>query len=349
VNEALAVAISHLSFLRGQEKLRLYRAVDSVEKLSRLSRDDIGDLVGRRLLTRSWEPTRMRLIAERDLDFLTRRRVSLVGFGESGYPPWLTEIYDPPFLLYILGAPLPVDRAMLAVVGTRAPTFAGKDAARQLGRGAAAARVPLVSGLARGIDTEAHRGAVEAGGKTIAVLGCGIDTIYPAQNRMLAEQILTRAGSIISEYPPGVPPRQFNFPERNRIISGLSRGAVVVEAPERSGALITADYALEQGRDLFVHAVAEGSPRGAGARALATDGAGVIHGFGDISGEWGLAEQSRTGAPSGREGAAGSGEAEAARDLRAGARDGAGAVGAESVGVQLALDLEAELSGGNHG
>ena len=277
----------------------------------------------------------MRPVTERALAFLARRRVSLVGFGEAGYPPWLTEIYDPPFLLYLLGASLPVDRAMLAVVGTRTPTFAGREAARRLGRETAGADVPLVSGLARGIDTEAHRGAVEAGGKTVAVLGCGIDTIYPAQNRMLAEQVLCRGGSIISEYPPGVPPRQFNFPERNRIISGLARGAVVVEAPERSGALITADYALEQGRDLFVHAVAETSPRAAGARALAVDGAGVIRGFPDIAGEWGLASESRAGTD--------------ASAPQGGAHGRTGPGGTQPVGVQLALELEAELSGGNHG
>jgi DNA processing protein len=158
---------------------------------------------------------------------------------------------------------------------------------------------------------------------------------------MLAEQVLCRGGSIISEYPPGVPPRQFNFPERNRIISGLARGAVVVEAPERSGALITADYALEQGRDLFVHEVAETSPRAAGARALVTDGAGVIRGFPDIAGEWGLASESRAGTTGGL--------TSGAPGTPGGARGGTGPGETQPVGVQLALELEAELSGGNHG
>ncbi|MGM0673434.1 MAG: DNA-processing protein DprA, partial [Spirochaetota bacterium] len=236
----LAVAISHLSFLRATEKHRLYRSVPSLEVLLRLSRDDLADVIGRRLYTRSWAPDRLGPIVRRDMAFLEQRRISLVTVGDPAYPHWLAEIYDPPFLLFIWGKPLPVDEPLLALVGTRNPTYEGTTAARSLAREAADAGVPVVSGLARGIDTAAHRGALEAGGATVAVLGCGIDTVYPAQNRELAARLIGRGGSIISEYPPGTPPRQFNFPERNRIISGLSRAVVVVEAPQRSGALITA-------------------------------------------------------------------------------------------------------------
>ncbi|MFP4565463.1 MAG: DNA-processing protein DprA [Spirochaetaceae bacterium] len=332
-----AVAVSHLTFLRGQEKRVLYRSVPSLDALLRLSRDDIGDLIGRPLKTRGWDPARLGPRVARDVAFLEQRRVSLLTFGEPSFPPWLTEIYDPPFLLFVVGNPVPSGRTMLAVVGTRTPTPEGRTAARALGLEVAAAGVPLVSGLARGIDTAAHRGAVAGRGETVAVLGCGIDMIYPAQNRVLAEEIVLGGGSIISEYPPGTPPRQFNFPERNRIISGLSRGTVVVEAPERSGALITADYALEQGRDLFVHRVAEASPRGAGARALLADGAAGIGGMEDIMREWDLDaahgveawDRERTGA-----------------EAEANARPASGYPGA--VGVQLALELEAELAGGSH-
>jgi DNA processing protein len=335
VDSERALAVSHLTFLRGQEKHVLYRSLPSLDALLKLSRDDIGDIIGRRLKTREWNPGRLGPRVERDAAFLEQRRVSLVMFGEPAYPPWLAEIYDPPFVLFVVGNPAPGTETMIAVVGTRTPTHEGRTAAHALGREAAGAGVPLVSGLARGIDTAAHRGAVEGRGPTLSVLGCGIDIIYPAQNRMLAEEIVERGGSIISEYPPGTPPRQFNFPERNRIISGLSRGTVVVEAPERSGALITADYALDQGRDLFVHRVAETSPRGVGARGLLADGAIGIAGIADVMQEWGLTAEGEPAGPRAA-GAAGGGTA--------------GNRGAHApVGMQLALELEAELTGGNHG
>ena len=341
-----ALAVSHLTFLRGQEKQVLYRSLPSLHALLRLSRDDIGDIVGRRLKTRGWDPARLGPRVARDAAFLEQRRVSLLTFGEADYPPWLAEVYDPPFLLFIVGNPIPSTETMIAVVGTRTPTQEGRTAAHAIGREAAEAGVPLVSGLARGIDTAAHRGAVEGRGKTLAVLGCGIDIIYPAQNRMLGEEIVEHGGSIISEYPPGTPPRQFNFPERNRIISGLSRGTVVVEAPERSGALITADYALDQGRDLFVHSLAETSPRGAGARGLLADGACGVTGMSEVMQEWGLVAEGRTGSTHAARGAGAVGSTHAARGAAA---DAATAGRAGAVGIQLALELEAELTGDNHG
>lgn len=338
-----AVAVSYLGFLRAREKHALFRAVPSLSALLRLSRDDIGDIVGRRLRTRFWEPSRLAARVGQACAFLEARSVSLLLLGGPDYPPWLAEIYDPPFLLFARGEAAVArgaDVPMLAVVGTRTPSHDGRSAARRLGREAAGEGVLVVSGLARGIDTEAHRGALEGRGRTIAVLGSGIDTIYPAQNRLLAAQIIDAGGAVVSEYPPGIPPRQFNFPERNRIISGLSRAVVVVEAPERSGALITADYALDQGRDLFVHGVCETSARGAGARALAADGAVAVDGMADVAREWGIAAGGSVGVGgngSPLAGFAGTGETSA---------PGAGTAGA---GRQLALELEAELSGGGHG
>lgn len=329
-----AVAVSHLTFLRAGEKHSLYRAVPSLDALVPLSRDDIADIIGRPLRTRAWDPGALAPRARRDAAFLEGRGVSLIAFGDGGYPPWLAETYDPPFLLFAVGAPLGTTVPMLAAVGTRAPTAEGRSAARELGRQAAELGVPLVSGLARGIDTEAHRGALEGRGATVAVLGCGIDSIYPASNRLLAQQITENGGTILSEYPPGTPPRQFNFPERNRIISGLSRGTVVVEAPERSGALITADYALEQGRDLFVHSVSMKSPRGGGARALSADGARAISGAAEIAAEWGMQDDG-----------SGRGVGGAAEDEDKPVPTPAG----RSTGMQLALELEAELAGGGNG
>jgi DNA processing protein len=175
-----------------------------------------------------------------------------VGRSEAGFPVLLRAIHDPPPGLYVRGvAPLDVlARQAVAIVGARACSPYGRHVARMLGRDLAAAGLVVVSGLARGVDGEAHRGALEAGGKTVAVLGCGVDRDYPAAHAALASRI-RETGLVVSEYPPGVEPAPWRFPARNRIIAGLSGATVVVEARERSGALITADLALEEGREVF--------------------------------------------------------------------------------------------------
>jgi DNA processing protein len=168
------------------------------------------------------------------------------------FPPRLRAIFDPPPALYLRGAgdlELLARRAA-AVVGARSCSPYGAQVARMLGRELAAAGLVVVSGLARGIDGEAHRGALEAGGVTVAVLGCGIDRDYPASNAQLSRRI-EESGVVVSEYEPGVQPAAWRFPARNRIIAGLVEAVVVVEARERSGALITADFALEEGREVF--------------------------------------------------------------------------------------------------
>jgi DNA processing protein len=168
------------------------------------------------------------------------------------FPPRLRAIFDPPRALYLRGggeAELLAHRAV-AVVGARSCSPYGAQVARMVGRELASVGLVVVSGLARGVDGEAHRGALEAGGFTVAVLGCGIDRDYPASNAQLSRRIEER-GLVVSEYEPGVEPAPWRFPARNRIIAGLSEAVVVVEARERSGALITADFALEEGRDVF--------------------------------------------------------------------------------------------------
>jgi DNA processing protein len=171
--------------------------------------------------------------------------------GRPGYPPLLAELYDPPARLYLRGgAPEILARTSVAVVGARSCSPYGAQVARELSRDLAALGVVVVSGLARGIDGEAHRGALAAGGLTVAVLGCGIDRDYPRAHAQLAGRI-AESGLIVSEYPPGVEPAPWRFPARNRIVAGLAQATVVVEARERSGALITADFALELGRDVF--------------------------------------------------------------------------------------------------
>ena len=167
------------------------------------------------------------------------------------YPPLLAELHDPPARPYLRGGPPEMlSRTAVAVVGARSCSRYGAQVARELARELAAAGVVVVSGLARGIDGEAHRGALAAEGLTVAVLGCGIDRDYPRAHAQLAGRIV-QSGLVVSEYPPGVEPAPWRFPARNRIVAGLARATVVVEARERSGALITADFALELGRDVF--------------------------------------------------------------------------------------------------
>jgi DNA processing protein len=174
-----------------------------------------------------------------------------VARGGSGYPPLLAELHDPPARLHLRGGPADIlSRPAVAVVGARSCSPYGAQVARELTRELAAAGIVVVSGLARGIDGEAHRGALAGGGPTVAVLGCGIDRDYPRAHAELARRI-AESGLVISEYPAGVEPAPWRFPARNRIVAGLAAATVVVEARERSGALITADFALELGRDVL--------------------------------------------------------------------------------------------------
>ena len=176
--------------------------------------------------------------------------VRALTWDEPAYPQTLLTISDPPPVLYVLGELRLEDAWAVAMVGTRTASVYGREAARVLATDLARAGVTIVSGLARGIDAQAHRAALDAGGRTVAVLGSGLDVIYPWEHRKLAEEIVGR-GALVSEYGLGTKPEASNFPPRNRIISGLSRGVIIVEAGERSGALITADFAAEQGREVF--------------------------------------------------------------------------------------------------
>jgi DNA processing protein len=196
------------------------------------------------------------LQARRDLDVdaewerLDRAGVQVLTLLDDDYPANLRAIDAPPPLLYVRGTLQPNDTWAIGIVGTRRASVYGREVAHTLARDLATQGITIVSGLALGIDTVAHKAALEAAGRTIAILGSGVDQIYPAENRSLAHSILEN-GAVISEYPLGTRPDANNFPPRNRIISGLSRGVVIVEASARSGALITARFAAEQGRDVF--------------------------------------------------------------------------------------------------
>lgn len=210
-----------------------------------------------------------------------RDGVRIACWTDDEYPALLREIPAPPPLLYYRGALVEPDTAAIAIVGTRRVTAYGKDMAYRLAFDLAKAGITIVSGLALGVDGIAHRAALDAGGRTIAVLGSGIDVLYPWQHRDLSKKIAEQ-GAVVTEYPPGTKPDRFNFPPRNRIISGLSLGVVVVEAPERSGALITVDFAAEQGRDAFAVPGPVNAPTSAGCLRIIRDGATLVRSADDI-------------------------------------------------------------------
>jgi DNA processing protein len=203
------------------------------------------------------------------------------------YPPLLAELHDPPAVLHVRGDAELLREPAVAIVGARSCSSYGARVARELARELARAGLVVVSGLARGIDGEAHRGTLDGGGRTVAVLGCGIDRDYPRSHSELARRILER-GAVVSEYQPGVEPAPWRFPARNRIIAGLCVATVVVEARERSGALITADFALELGREVFAVPGEITSGLSAGTNDLLRQGAAPLLSSGDVLGALGL-------------------------------------------------------------
>jgi DNA processing protein len=221
---------------------------------------------------------------------LREQGLRFVARSAPEFPPLLRAIHDPPPGLFLRGdAPVEVlVRPAAAIVGARACSGYGSSVARSLGRELAGAGLVVVSGLARGVDGEAHRGALDAGGTTIAVLGCGVDRDYPAAHAELARRILAGGGLVVAEYAPGVEPAPWRFPARNRIIAGLADATIVVEARERSGALITADLALEEGREVFSVPGEITSALSAGSNALLRLGATPLTSAADVLDSFGL-------------------------------------------------------------
>ncbi|MBI3061348.1 MAG: DNA-protecting protein DprA [Deltaproteobacteria bacterium] len=205
----------------------------------------------------------------------------LVPFGASDYPARLRTIADPPPVLYVRGEMREEDSKAVAIVGSRSASDYGIRITQELGRGLASLGFTIISGMARGIDGAAHEAALAAGGRTLAVLGCGVDVVYPPEHERLYENIC-RNGAIVSELPIGTPPFSFNFPGRNRLISGLALGVVVVEATEKSGSLITAGLALEQGREVFAVPGEAGASRSRGTHRLIRQGAKLVEGVEDV-------------------------------------------------------------------
>ncbi|NJN17689.1 MAG: DNA-protecting protein DprA [Oscillochloris sp.] len=224
---------------------------------------------------------RGRLDLDAELTKLTRAGITALGLEDPAYPALLRQIPGAPPLIYVRDALIPADERAVAIVGTRNPSTYGREVAIRLAGELAAAGITIVSGLALGIDALAHRAALDAGGRTLAVLGSGVDRPYPLQNRRLADRIRT-AGALISDFPLGTAPVAANFPPRNRIISGLALATVVVEAGERSGALITVEFALEQGRDVLAVPGSILAAQNVGTNRLIRNGAQPVLGVQDI-------------------------------------------------------------------
>ncbi len=220
--------------------------------------------------------------AEDQLRFAQKDDIQIVTFWDRSYPEILKKIYDPPIVLFVKGR-LEISDG-IAIVGTRSPSKTGQWAAEHFSKGFVENDITVVSGMARGIDTWAHRGAVQHNGRTIAVLGSGVDVIYPPENRKLYHQIIEQ-GAVISEFPIRTEPKSVHFPRRNRIISGLSLGTVVVEAGQKSGALITAYMALEQGREVFAIPGSIRNLKSRGTHRLIKEGAKLVENVEDVYAE----------------------------------------------------------------
>lgn len=261
---------------------RLISAFGSADAVLTASADDlrvtggVSEKVAAAIASRSWES-----FAEAELEQARTAGVTIITTNSSEYPAALRRTPDPPVVLYLRGSFTDSDDRALAIVGTRTPTHYGLTLTHRMAYELGAAGFTVVSGMARGIDTQAHKGALAAQGRTIAVLGCGIDVAYPPENRDLMERIAA-SGAVISENPLGTPPESGYFPARNRIISGLSRGTVIVEAAEDSGSLITANYAVKQDRLLFAVPGNVGSPTSRGPNSLIKQGAVLVETTGDI-------------------------------------------------------------------
>lgn len=242
------------------------------------------DLLGQPALQllRSGEARRR---AAAELAMARGRGLSVVGLDDAPYPQALRATYDPPPVLYVKGKLASEVVASVAVVGSRGASPPGRAFARALAKDLAASGVEIVSGLARGIDAEAHRGALDASGRTVAVLGSALDRIYPREHAGLSDAIAERGGAVVSEFPLGTGPERFHFPRRNRVIAGLAKAVLVVEAARKSGALSTARFALEEGRDVMAVPGHPSEPLAEGTNGLLRDGACLVRSAADVA-EW---------------------------------------------------------------
>lgn len=259
--------------LKYKEPKNIYK----LEKKELIENNKIGEKTAEIILD---ENIRLRL--DSYLKEMEKNKIDIITIKDKEYPNILKEIEDFPLMLYIKGNKNILNNKNIAIIGCRECTEYGRKAAVYFSYNLAKENITIVSGLAKGIDTYSHIGALKAGGKTIAVLGNGLDIIYPKQNEKIYEKIVKFGGAIITEYPLGTKPEKNNFPERNRIISGMSKGVLIIEAKEKSGTIITADFALDQGRDVFAVPGNINSVNSVGTNKLIKEGAMPVTNFRDV-------------------------------------------------------------------
>lgn len=273
-----------LNSVRGLGPVRINRMVEHFGS-AQAALDSLSDALASEGLTAKQVPetNRSQLIenAEIQLEALQKINATVLTLDHPAYPSLLKEIFAPPPVLFVRGQLTSLDRRGIGIVGTRRPTTYGKNVSRFLAEDLARAGVITMSGMARGVDTAAHTACLDTEMPTVAVFGCGIDRVYPAENKALAERIIA-CGAVISEFPPGTRPEPYNFPRRNRIISGLSSGVVVIESAKRGGALITAHYALQQNREVFAVPGSIFSDQSIGTHELLKSGATPVRNAQDI-------------------------------------------------------------------
>ncbi len=274
-----------LSLTHGLGSILIKRLLDRFKTAEAVFRASLKDLMqieglGERV-AREIQKGPLEKAVKREFVLLEKAGGTILTLRDDAYPRRLRDIYDPPALLYVKGELRREDELAVAIVGSRKTSPYGRWFTEKIGRDLAGHGVTIVSGLARGIDSVAHMGALGGGGRTIAVLGCGIDVIYPSENRDLFHQIVAH-GAVLSEFPMGSRPEGGHFPRRNRIISGLSIGVVIVQASAQSGSLITAQYALEQGREVFAVPGNVGAEGSRGTNQLIKEGAKLVESSADI-------------------------------------------------------------------
>ncbi len=289
-NEDLAywLALNKTNSIGARRFVKLVKYFGSAKAAWEASPKEMREIEGfSEILSKGIAASRKEIDPWKELEEVEKEGIDIITLRDERYPYNLTNIFDPPPVLYVKGEFLPEDKNSIAIVGTRRPTPYGLIMAEKLSIDLADNKFTIVSGMARGIDSTAHQGALRRKGRTIAVLGCGIDVVYPRGNERLMQEICS-SGAVISEFPLGTKPDPYNFPPRNRIISGLSLGVIIIQAGRKSGALITADLALEQGREVFVIPGNVNVEKSRGTNNLIKQGAILVEDVNDVLEELGF-------------------------------------------------------------
>lgn len=272
--------VEKLGSIKAQKLLEKYKTPQNIWKAKKedlLKTEGIGEETVKQILKEEY-----RLNLDKYEKYMQENNIELIHIYDKDYPERLNKVYDKPIVLYIKGDKTILNKFSLAVIGCREHTKYGEIVAKNISTQIAKSNIITVSGLAKGIDSIAHKETLKAQGKTIAVIGSGLDNIYPSENINLANEIIKNGGAIISEYVIGTKPQKMNFPARNRIISGLSNGVVVIEAKKKSGTMITVDFALEQGKEVFAVPGNILSQNSEGTNELIKQGAKMVTGIEDI-------------------------------------------------------------------